>query len=259
MSKFLRLVVGVSAVQAVVFLGAILLAGTITRSTKPGSTTSFATSRDLGNTLGVADLDTDINTAYTCINGNIESANIAADTITAADIATGGVTTTEILDGTVSSTDIANGTIVNADVSATANIDVTKILATGFGSGACTTGATAITSETTIATAVMTGTGGDVLLIGGCATSVILIGGGTTNVTWRWKRDAVLIGPVIYPLSGVSTLGTSIRVPVPPPTFVDVNATAGAHTYTLTVETDTGIIQTAALFAGSIQAKEITP
>ena len=82
------------------------------RSNKAGSTTSFATSFSLGNTLAIADLDTDLDNLVAVANNN-EAVNIATGAVGAAELDTNAVTTVKILDANVTTAKIANFAVTN--------------------------------------------------------------------------------------------------------------------------------------------------
>jgi hypothetical protein len=92
-----------------------VLAGTIARNTKAGGTTDVQS----GQTIQPSDLNTDMNTLFNEINGNLTNANISGS----AAIAYSKLTlTSSIVTG-----DITDGTIANADVNASAAIALTKL------------------------------------------------------------------------------------------------------------------------------------
>lgn len=79
------------------------------------------------NTAGIAD---DAITAAKILAGAVGSSEIANNAVGSDEIATDAVTTAKILDGAVTSAKILDGTIVNGDIATTAAIDLAK-LATG--------------------------------------------------------------------------------------------------------------------------------
>lgn len=231
--RYIKLAVIVTLLQALI-LGPVLywgpsLAGVVARSTKAGSTTSFATSFSLGNTLAVADLDTDLNNVYSEFNGNIESANIKDATIAAADLATSSVTSAKILDDTIATADLGD-------------LQVTRgKLAVG-----ATTGASAISNITPALDVTSTETnllllssitthGG--LVIGAASGSVRYTAnvGVASTITLRVYRDASVIKTEIRTVNGVN-VGPD-PIPLPLPVFAE-SPTAAAHVYKITVQTN---------------------
>lgn len=206
------------------------LAGLITRSTKPGSTTSFATSFSLGNTLQVADLDTDINTVYAEVNGNLTQANLAADSVEASELA----------DNSVASANIIDGSILNADVNASAAIVGTKLAVGAAVDQSATQVLPGVTTFTTVETIVatlpsITTRGGTVQLTGSWAYTCVATPGVLSQaVTLRVKRDAATIYTMIVQCN-TAISGISVWTPIPFPSYQEVPS-AAAHVYTITIQ-----------------------
>lgn len=213
-----------------VLLPSLTLAGTIARSTKPGGVTNFCDSYSLGNTQDCADLDTDLNTVYTLVNGALDDTNLAAGSVTASEIATGACTTDEILDGT----------ITNTDVSASAAIAGTK-LAVGASllnrvSVAPVAGRN-ITTEDTVATLpAITTRGGPVLLTGAMGWYFDSPGAGIDEsaLTVRIKRDGVTIHTI--ETNPADSAAGGARSWLPTPTYIDTPG-AGTFVYSITAQT----------------------
>lgn len=69
--------------------------GTVTRSTKPGGGTDINT----GQTIVVADVNTDMNTLFTLVNGNLDADNLAASAVDTSELAVGSVTNAKVAAG----------------------------------------------------------------------------------------------------------------------------------------------------------------
>lgn len=217
----------------------------IIRSTKAGSTTQFATSFALGNTLAIADLDTDLNNLVNGVNGSLDSTNIAALGIATANLANLSVTNGKLADlsvGTSKLIDLAVTTAKLNDLGVTtgklAALSVTypKLAATAIINNFQTVLGVVGTSDvgqTTIATlpSITTrGTPSKVFLFGTLSLSVISTVSGA-DVILRWKEDGVSLG------NEWQTTVNAGRAPLWTPHFMYTPATAAAHVYTLTVQT----------------------
>lgn len=223
----------------------------ITRCIKAGSgTIEWVPDTDILS----AEADLDMDTIYDEFNGRITNVNIAPLAgINGSKIASASITATQLAANAVTTPAIADGAVTLPKINAP----------TGYGTGACITGA-AIQTETTLATATLTVTGTrPVLLLPGCSTSVITLADGVLrDVTFSWKRDGTLIGATVQAIQGPFTAGTpTITFPLTPPTLmIDLSPTAGSHSYALTVQCTVAtatFVTTPALFAGSITAKEL--
>ena len=103
--------------------------GTITRPTKTCGTTSYDLEFGAGcKTIRRTEIDGDLNTIISTVNGNITAANLATSAVTNAKLGTDSVTSTKIQDAAVTSSKIADGTIVNADINANAAITPSKFV-----------------------------------------------------------------------------------------------------------------------------------
>lgn len=212
--------------------------GLVVRSTKAGATTSFATSFSLGNTLAIADLDTDLNTLYSLVNGNIDTNNIATDGVGSAEIAALAVTTAKINDLNVTVGKLALGASVNASIR-----DPEPPGDVGW-VGAALSGV----AETTMRTTAITTRGGPLFV------SAQVIGGFADasgySLTVRLKVDGVqvakcrIVSPTFSPIiAGLSLCG-----------FVP-SLGVGAHSVTVTGEINVGGKLTSS--AGWTQAYEL--
>ena len=87
----------------------------VTKSTKQGGTTDLQS----GQSAVVADVNTDMNTLFNLVNGNIDNDNIKASA---------GIVYSKLsLASSITSSDLVDGTIVNGDVNASADITLTKL------------------------------------------------------------------------------------------------------------------------------------
>lgn len=257
--KILRLALLVTLLQATLVVPLLYygetLAGLINRSTKAGSTTSFATSNSLGNTLAVADLDTDLDTVYSLVNGSLDANNLTADSVGASELA----------DNAVASANIIDGAIVNADINASAAIAGTK-LAVGAGtitfqSASAQTSLSFSNVETTMATVSITTRGGRVIFGGTIAAIVsFLVADDNANLTIRFKRDGVTQKTMVFPAirSHDGGLLDAFPFPIPASSFTDA-PTAGTYTYTITGQTAdaNSFIATSSSNAGEVYALEL--
>lgn len=209
-----------------VLLATTVTAGTINRSTKPGSTTSFCTSFSLGNTQQCADLDTDLDRLYSEINGSLSDANLAADSVGASELA----------DNSVASANIIAGSILDSDVNASAAIAGTKL---GVGAAVYqvvsaafdTSEAVGATEEDVATLGSMTTRGGRVVLFGQPGATMTNISGSAQTVTLRLYRGAIEIAQWDYEVSDAISSGAS-----PVILFSEVPA-AGSYVYKVTVQT----------------------
>lgn len=198
----------------------------IVRSTKAGSTTQFATSFSLGNTLAIADLDTDLNTIVAAINGNIDQSNLALEAVITSKIAALAVTSTKIGSSAVTNTKIAPDAV-----------DKTKILAgatvQSFVSAGPTASLNITTGLTTMVTLPAITTRGGVVILGG------ILGLNLSNGVVTGGRAVVKIlrnAGEIFSIGYTSTSPDLVISPLPTPLVIDQPA-AGSHVYTVTGQT----------------------
>src|SRR5258705_279772 len=123
MRRILRITLAVTLVQLIIATSGILIAGTIARTPKADSPSGqFQESFAAGNILAVADLDGDLNTAYSTINGGIDGTNIFDGSIGSADLGVASVGTAELQLTAVTTSRIADGAVTAIKVTPSANV-----------------------------------------------------------------------------------------------------------------------------------------
>lgn len=222
-----------------------------TRTTKPGSTTSFAESFGLGHTLQVADLDGDLNNIVTAVNdiddsqiataANIAGSKIAAGSITGTQLAAGAVTaalgtaavtTAKIADGAVTTIKIADAAVTKAKLAINATVQAIAPLGNGiwpaFNSSS---------GETTLAaTSSFTTRGGSVLVGGALSLTIRRVLTGESVMRFKLYRLLTMIAQWNITVRD-SVASAVIEVPlVFPISWIDATPTPAAYIYTLTGE-----------------------
>jgi len=220
--------------------------GLIVRSTKAGSTTSFATSFSLGNTLLVADLDTDLNTIYTTVNGSIDENNLANSAVITSKIAALAVTSTKLDAASVTNSKLASDSVSTVKIQ---NLNVTAAkLAVGAAIPASVSGPpvsdSATNAEKTLLTLPsITTRGGSVLLAGTIGWNVGFLTSQVASVIIILKRAGV----AIFTHDFTVEMAAGENAPVPTPFHIDTPA-AGSYVYSiaaLTTHADVAISSSA--------------
>lgn len=210
--------------------------GTVSRPIKTAGTTTYVAEKAiLGATayIRAAEVDADLTTLYTLVNGNLDDDNLA-DGISGTKLADLSIPFTKLGDASIPTTKLVVG-------ASTANRVTAQPVS----------GQNANTVEQTVLTLPsLTTRGGRVLVIGhwGAYLGLGLLSVASQNtgtLTLRIKRA----GSTIYTVEqyieapGPHTALTNyMRVPIPFPQFMDVPA-AGSHVYTITAQTTASYCQ----------------
>lgn len=214
---------------------------------------------DPADKIKAAEVDGDLDTVYTLVNGNLESANLSPAAAIVGTQLSGAA-------GIVGAQLAAGANIQGSQLAAAAGILGGQLAVSAswqsYQAAAVTTGLGPFTAETTLWTAPAITTRGGLVVIYGhwSAFAVVTSVGGVASATVRLKEDGVTIDTADHSLTVVGAVGTNITLPIPPILAVRPTA-AGPHIYSLTLASTTAVtttLWTPAANAGSFIALELS-